>query len=201
MYIITLIHLENHEVPFDKQLREKFQSDAYCVYQLLTENRRDFLQYEYEEYQRIRKENFKAYFVDFSVSDIKRFIDLCMEIGNNAKQNREELEVISSFVTGLNILAKTRQDLFEIALKYYLQQGDQLNLSPIHLVRTFLVIHGKEQTFAFLNDLNYPTKNRWLFSYYQMLSSDKIDAKVLLSLLELFKKLNVLIYHHLWIFC
>ena len=180
--------LENHKVAFDSNLREKFQNDASLVYRLLSENRREFIQYKHEEYQRIRKERFTTYFANFSDADIKRFIDHCLEIESGIKQSHDRHEIVSGFGIAVNVLAETRQDLFEAAISHYLQQGDKLNLNPIPIVRIFMTNHGKERTFTFLNELNYPTKKRWLFGYYQMLSSGEIGIDDLFSLYILFQE-------------
>ena len=119
--------LENHKVAFDSNLREKFQNDAFLVYRLLSENRREFIQFKYEEYQHKRKERFTSYFAIFSDTEIKHFIDLCLEIGNGVKQGHKRYEIISGFGIALNVLAETRQELFEIALRHYLLQGDKLD--------------------------------------------------------------------------
>jgi hypothetical protein len=180
--------LENHNVVFDRNLREKFQNDAFLVYRLLSENRKEFIQYKYEEYQRIRKERFISYFASFSDIDIKHFIDLCLEIGSGVKQDHKRYEIISGFGIGLAVLAETRQNLFEVAISHYLQQGDRLGLHPIPFVRIFMTNYGKERTFTFLNELNYPTKKQWLFGYYQMLPSDKIGMDDLSSLYKLIQE-------------
>jgi len=57
--------LENHNVAFDSNLREKFKNDTFLVYRLLIENRKELIQYKYEEYQLIRKERFTFYFAGF----------------------------------------------------------------------------------------------------------------------------------------
>lgn len=180
--------LENHKVAFDSELREKFQNDAFFVYQLLSENRRDFIQCKYEEYLCIRKERFISHFANFSDTDIKHFIDLCLEIGSGVKQSHSRYEIVSGFGIGISVLAETRQDLFEIAISHYLQQGDKLDLNPYPLVRIYMMFHGKEKTYNFFNQLDYPTKKRWMFACYQMLSLDKIDANDLPALYKLFEE-------------
>lgn len=180
--------LENHEVVFDSNLREKFQNDTCLVYRLLSENRREFIQYKHEEYQRIRKERFTTYFASFSDADIKRFIDHCVEIENAVKQSHDRYEIVSGFGIAISVLAETRQDIFEAAIRHYLQQGDKLDLNPIPIVRIIMTNYGKEKTFSLLNELNYPAKKRWLFGCYQMLSSDQIKTDDLSSLYKLFQE-------------
>ena len=179
--------LEVHEVTFGSIIREKFKTDTFLVYRLLSESRKDLLQYKYEEYQRIRKESFISYFASFSEMDIKHFIDLCLEVGNSVKQDRNQYEIITGFNVAVSVLAETRPDVFEAALGYYLQQGDILELNPYLSIRSYMTIYGKEKTFKFFSKQNYPSKNRWLFGYYQMLPLEKIEANDLPPLLKLFQ--------------
>jgi len=180
--------LENRQVAFDNKLREKFQGAVFLTYQLLIENRKDFIQYEYAEYERIRKEKFASYFAEFSDLDIEHFIDNCLEIGDSVKQSsRDRDEVVSGFGVGMSVLAETRKDIFDVAIYHYLQRGDVLDLNPILTVRLLMMNYGETKTITLLKELDYPTKNRWLFGYYQMLPPDKIVSDDLSSLYKLFQ--------------
>jgi len=180
--------LENHNVAFDSSLREKFQNETFLVYRLLLENRKELIQYKYEEHQRRRKERFASYFASFTDTDVKHFIDLCLEIGDGVKQDHSRYEINSGFGLGLSVLAEKRQGLFQAAIGHYLQQGDKLDLNPFPFIRTLITNNGKERAFAFLNELDYPTKKRWLFGYYQMLPSNEIGNDDLSSLYILFQE-------------
>jgi hypothetical protein len=180
--------LENHKVSFNSKLRKKFQNDTFLVYRLLSENRREFIQLKHEKYQRIRKERFTTHFASFSETDIMRFIDYCLEIEGGVKQGHDRHEIVSGFGIAMTVLAGARQDLFEVALSHYLLRGDKLDLHPIPIVRILMTNYGKEKTFSFLNEPDYPTKKKWLFGYYQVLPSDKIRTDDLYSLYKLFQE-------------
>ena len=180
--------LEHHQVPFDVSLRLQFTNDAYKVFQLITENHRIPRNYNYDEQQRNKKECFISYFADFIDSDAKHFVDLCTKMGNEIIQSHEKYDFISGFCFGLNVLAEFKPDLFELSLRYYLQQGDiLLLLDPNPLIRTFLTTNDKDRTLAFLNNIDLPTKARWLFSFYQVLPPNKVGAEDLTSLYKLFE--------------
>ena len=51
-----------------------------------------------------------------------------------------------------------------------------------------MVIFGKEKTYNFFSQLDYPTKRKWMFGYYQALPADKIDKNDLLKLYKLLEK-------------
>lgn len=179
--------LEKHNVIFDSVLREKFQNDTYLVYSLLSENRKDFRQYEYDEFKRMRKEQFRSYFSNFSDADAKLFIDQCVKIENDFRQERERYEIVSGFGMAISVLAESRQEIYKTTLSYYLQQGDKLSLNPMPFVQMFMENHEKKETYTFFCDLDFPNKERWLFGFYQALPTDKIEASDLPTLYELFQ--------------
>jgi hypothetical protein len=179
--------LENHNVVFDSAFREKFQNDTYLVYRLLSENRKDFRQYEYGEFKRIRKEQFKSCFSNFSDTDAKLFIDRCIKIEADFRQGRERYEIVSGFGMAMSILAESRQELYKTTLSYYLQQGDKLSLNPMPFIQIFMEHYEKKETYAFFSNLDFPNKERWLFGFYQALPVDKIEAKDLPALDALFQ--------------
>lgn len=179
--------LENHNVVFDKNLRGKFQNETYLVYKLLSENRKELIQHKHDEYQQIRKERFVSYFADFNESDVTHFIDLCIDIGDEIKQGHKRYEIVSGFGIAISVIAEMKHDLLGVAVSRYLQQGDKLDLNPIPVVRILITKNGRERAFNFLNDIEYPTKNRWLFGYYQMLPMNEIGNDDLSSLYELFR--------------
>jgi hypothetical protein len=51
-----------------------------------------------------------------------------------------------------------------------------------------MIIFGKEKTYNFFSQLDYPTKRKWMFGYYQALPADKIDTNDLLTLYKLFEE-------------
>ncbi len=179
--------LEDHYAVFDNNLREEFRNDTLVVYQLLSEDRRDFMEYELEEYEHVRKERFTSYFASLTALDIKHYVDLCMEISDYTNNNHERYEIVSAFGFGFDVLAETREDLFKVALRYYLQKGDKLELYPPPFSKYLVERDGKEQAFTFLNEFDYPTRMRWLFGYCQSLTPDQINVDDLLSLYKLFQ--------------
>jgi hypothetical protein len=180
--------LENRKVNFDNQLREDFKNDIFVVYQLLSENRKDYIQNKFEAYERIREQRFASYFADSTDADIRHFIDLCVEIESKIKQGHARYEIVSGFGIGLNVLADIHFDLFVVDLNHYLQSGDKLDLNPIPFVQKLMTKYGKEKTLAFLNEFDFPTKKRWIFGYYQILPSDIIGNDNLSSLYKLFQE-------------
>lgn len=180
--------LENHSVVFESSLREKFQNETYLVYRLLSENRKERIQYKHEEYQRIRKERFASYFANFTESDVNHFIDLCLEIGGEVEQDHRNYRLVSGFGIGLSAIAEINPDLYEVALNSYLQKGDKLNLSPTPFIQILITKYGRERTFLYLNELNFPTKKRWLFGYYEILPSREIRNDDISALYNLFQE-------------
>ena len=182
--------LEDHNVVFDNDLRQKFQDDIYLTYRLLSEDRKYFRQYTHDEYQNIRKEQFRSYFSKFSEADAKLFIDHCMKIQADFVQEKDKYELVSGFGMAMSVLAKSRQELFKPILSYYLEQGDKLGLNPTLFVQMFMESYKKEETFTILNNLNFSNKERWLFAFYQVLPEDQIGENDAFALHELFQNAN-----------
>ena len=179
--------LEDHEVSFDSEVRKKYQNDTYSVYQVLSENRKGFRQYTYDEFQKIRKEQFESYFSSFSEEDAKSFIDQCIKIESDFATQRDHYDIFNGFGTALSVLSKSRQELFKTTLSYYLQQGDKLGLNPIPFVRVLIEKYQKKETFAFLSNLDFPNKERWLFGFYESLNAEQIDESDVSVLYTLFQ--------------
>jgi hypothetical protein len=149
--------LEDHKVDFIPELRKRFQNDTFKVYRLLSEDRRDFRHLSYEEFQSKRKKMFRSYFKRFSKTKTEDFIDHCNEIGLEVRQERDLYEFFSSFFMSINILSEVNPDLFTDAIKYYLKQGDKLNINPSRILQKIIALHGKKQTWDFLNEFDYST--------------------------------------------
>ena len=113
-----------------------------------------------------------------------------MKIQADFVQEKDKYELVSGFGMAMSVLAKSRQELFKPILSYYLEQGDKLGLNPTLFVQMFMESYKKEETFAFLNHLNFSNKERWLFAFYQVLPEDQIGENDAFALHELFQNAN-----------
>lgn len=179
--------LENHNVIFDTQLRNRYENDTYTIYRLLSESRRDFRENTYEDFIRIRKESFSYYFSNHTEKSIKQFIDQCIKIESDFRQEHERYDIVSGFGMAMNVLAESQPELYKAALSYYLEQGDELSLHPIPFVKALMAFFGKEKTYAFINGIEHPNKKRWLFGFYQVLPAEEVEVIDLFALYDLFQ--------------
>jgi hypothetical protein len=88
----------------------------------------------------------------------------------------------------LEELANRNPDVFSEVIKYYLVQGDYLEIAPWIIVSNLLPALGAARAFFILNTPEYPSKNRWLFSYYQHLPSNDIQPEHINALYKLYKE-------------
>jgi hypothetical protein len=181
-----LAFLEQHGITPEQDIND-FENDIFEIYKLLSEHRRDFIRYEVTEHQRIRSERFKSYFSKCSDLDLKRFVDISLNIIGTGVNARIEHDLLHGFNLALFTLAEIGSASFESTLTYYLENGDRLNLSPAYVLRPYMNFNGKEKTFSFLSNLDAPLKTKWLFGFYQALSENEIEEKDVNALYQLFQ--------------
>jgi hypothetical protein len=181
-----LAFLEQNSVTLDQGFVD-FENDISQIYNLLSEHQSDYLRYEVAEYQRIRFERFKAYFSKHSGQDLPRFIDISLDIIRTKSNTKNRHDLLQGFNLALHVLAKIDPVSFEEALSYYLKRGDELNLSPAHVLRPYMDSTGKEKTFLFLSNLDVSLKTKWLLGFYQALSENEIEEKDVSAIYQLFQ--------------
>lgn len=181
-----LAFLEQNGITLDQGFVD-FENDIFQIYNLLSEHRDGYLRYEVAEHQRIRFERFKAYFSKNSGQDLPRFIDVSINIISAKINTKNHHDLLRGFNFALHVLAKIDTAFFEEALSYYLKRGDELNLSPAHVLRPYMDNIGKEKTFLFLSNLDISFKTKWLLGFYQALSENEIEEKDVSAIYQLFQ--------------
>jgi len=181
-----LAFLGQHGITLEQSLAD-FENDISQIYNLLSEHRDDYLRYEVAEHQRIRLERFKAFFSKCSSQDLSRFIDISLNIVSAKSNTKNHHDLLHGFSLALHTLAKIAPASFEEALSYYLKKGDQLNLSPAHVLRPYMDSIGKGKAFLFLSNLAISLKTKWLLGFYQALSENEIEEKDVSALYQLFQ--------------
>lgn len=85
-------------------------------------------------------------------------------------------------------LVSRNPDILCEVVRHYLEQGDYLEINPWLVVSNLLSSLGTARVFSVLNTPEYPSKNRWLFSYYQHLPIDDIQPEDISALYDLYKE-------------
>lgn len=176
--------MEQHGITLDQGFAD-FENDISQIYNLLSEHQDDYLRYEVAEHQHIRFERFKAYFSKCSGQDLSRFTDISLNIISAKNNTKNHHDLLHGFSLALHTLAKIDPAFFEEVLNYYLKRGDELNLSPAHILQPYMDSTGKEKTFLFLSNLDISFKTKWLLGFYQALSENEIEEKDVSAIYQL----------------
>jgi len=186
-----LDHLENHQVAFSEDLRDRFTNDTYALSKVLLfdwgeRKNRDL---EYEEYEQLKREQIEAHFTNYCFTDYKQFFKQCLEIqGETDRRNHNKSHFPTRVVEVLIALADRDGDLYVEVLEHYLNLGDPLKLYHRPLVNRLMKIYGVEEAYKFLNKLDYPSRREWLFGFYRLLPQDEIKVECLDQIYELYRE-------------
>ena len=186
-----LYHLENHQVAFSEELRDRFTNETYALSKVLLFDcgERNNLALEYEEYEQLKREQIKAHFTNYCFTDYKQFFEQCLEIqGETDRRNHNKYHFPSRVVEVLIALADRDGDLYVEVLEYYLNLGDPLKLYHLPLVNRLMQIYGVENAYKFLNKLDYPSRREWLFGFYRLLPQEEIKVECLDQIYELYRE-------------
>lgn len=193
-----LDHLENHQVAFSEDLRDRFTNETYTLSKVLLfdcAERNDLdleyndLDLEYQEYEQLKRQQIEAHFTDYCFTKYKNFFKQCLEIqGETDRRNHNQYHFPSRVVEVLIALADRDCDLYVEVLEHYLNLGDPLKLNDLRLVDRLMQIYGVEKAYKFLNKLDHPSKREWLFGFYRLLPQDEIKVEFLAQIYQLYRE-------------
>jgi len=185
-----LDRLESHNVPFDHELRERFNTDTFALYDLLSYDRaeRRYLDLKYDEYEELRKQRIREYAAEVSAGSIKNLIDSSACISNHLELRHEAHQVSLGLERILISIADQDPALFIDGLTYYLKQGDRLNV-PAHFLIKELIKHvGRERAHEMLGDLPSPTRRKWLAHFLTSLVQEEINSSYIEEICNLYRE-------------
>jgi hypothetical protein len=186
-----LDHLENHQVAFSEDLRDRFTNDTYALSKVLLfdwgeRKNRDL---EYEEYEQLKRQQIEAHFTNYCFTDYKQFFEQCLEIqGETDRRNHNQDHFPSRVVEVLIALADRDGDLYVEVLEHYLNLGDPLKLNDLRLVDRLMQIYGVEKAYKLLNKIDNPSRRKWLFGFYRLLHQEEIKVECLAQIYELYRE-------------
>jgi hypothetical protein len=186
-----LDHLENHQVAFSENLRDRFTNETYALSKVLLFDwgERKNWDLEYEQYEQRKRQQIEAHFTNYCFTDYKQFFEQCLEIqGETDRRNHNQDHFPSRVVEVLIALADRDGDLYVEVLEHYLNLGDPLKLYALPLVNRLMQIYGVEKAYKFLNKLDYPSRREWLFGFYRLLPQEEIKVECLAQIYELYRE-------------
>ena len=186
--------LEYNEVSFDLDLRDRFINEAYNLSRLLSSDLIEMrmLDLKSSKYRELKKKRIEEYFGSFEFDDYKHFIECCLEIKSESKQNDKRIQFKDEIVGVFLNLAEQNPNLYAKVMKHYVKLGEPLGFSSFHLIKKLISICGAERTYEIINQPSYPTKNALLFNFYISLSPNEVTDEHLRRLYVLFQEAQVM---------
>jgi hypothetical protein len=172
-----LNQLENCQVEFNEELRDRFTNQSYALSKILlsdwTEQRRSRLSY--EEYEQLKRQQVAEYFSSYHFSDYQQFFEQCLEIQQGAEHRHHNVfQLPSRIVEVLLALADRDSGLYASVMKHYLSLGDPFQINDLRLVNRLINICGIEKAYGVLSQGDFPAKRKWLFDFYRLLPQAEI---------------------------
>ena len=180
--------LKRFDIQADKDLKIRFQSPNYLIYDLLiNEFERVESQLDRDAYREYKKKKIAKLILFYSKKDYDKLFHQILEIAQTI-EGHSKWQLNQGVISILEELASRNPDMLSEVIRHYLEQGDYLEISPSGIVYNLLSSLGAAKAFFVLNTPEYPSKNRWLFSYYQDLSNGDIQPEHLNALHDLYKE-------------
>ena len=180
--------LDRLNVTYDQSVGHHFENETFRLSKVLASNRleRRELELGYEEYNKYLKQRIFEHFADYTFGDYKKFFDLCQVIVNHSEDNKLypfQMRVEQVYFS----LATRDKELYVKVFEYYLNLGDPLYLLYIYRpLRAFIDVRGVSYTKSILENVDVAVRGKWLFGFYNCLSSSEITPDHLTQLLDLY---------------
>ena len=158
------------------------------LYDLLTNKlERVELKLSHDAYREYKKKKIAKLTSSYSKEDYDKLFHQILEISKTI-EGHSKWQIDQGILSILEELANRNPDILCEVVRHYIEQGDYLEINPWIVVSNLLSSLGAARVFAVLNTPEYPSKNRWLFSYYQHLPSDDIQPEHINALYDLYKE-------------
>ncbi len=179
--------LKRFNILTEEKLKALFQSAHYALYDLLANKlERIELKLSHEEYREYRNKKIAEFTKPYSKEDydvmFHELSDILQTLDGHSKWKIDQ-----GIIYILEELAKRNPSLFCEVIKNYIQQGDYLIINPWGVISNLILSYGSTESFNIIAIADYPSKNIWLFSYYQYLSKDDIKQEQIDALSELYQ--------------
>ncbi len=180
--------LKRFNIQVEEVLKARFQSPDYELYDLLTDKlERVELKLSHDAYREYKKNKIANLTSCYSKADYDKLLHQLSDIVETL-EGHSKWQIDQGVLSILEELSRRNPDLLCDVVRHYLEQGEYLEINPWIVVSNLLLSCSATRVFDIINTTEYPSKNRWLFSYYQHISSDDIKQEHIKELCELYKK-------------
>ncbi len=191
--------LQSYNIDYDSEIKEIFQNPTYDTYKLLSIDYFDKKEMSWQEFEEFKKEQIKQYTSHYDKSDYEKFFDQCLEIVKQLDADHELYNINNGILQVFVCLYEKDPSLFTEVIQVYLNSGEKFRFQqPSILVEKLIKIYGSKKALEMIEEADFPTKNSWLSSYYQVLPEKDITNE---TIENLYKHYNVSKSHELpWYF-
>jgi len=180
--------LKRFNVQAGNDLKALFQSSDYELYDLLTNKfERVELKLSGDAYRKYKSKKIERLTSTYSKEDYDKLFNQVLNISSTIEGNNK-WHIDQGVYSILNELASRSLGMFCEVIRYYLEQGDCLDINPGVVVSNLFSSLDSVSVFSVLNTPEYPSKNRWLFSYYQHLPCNEIQSAQINVLYDLYNE-------------
>lgn len=181
--------LKRFNIPVKEELKIRFKSSSYVLYDLLTnklEKKRLAHSQDQNAYRRYEKKEIAGFMGSYAKENYDEILHELFNILETL-EGYSKWQINQGVIAILEELAIRNPSLFCEVIKNYLQQGEYLTINPSIVVSNLISSFGSIVSLAILTLSDYPTKNLWLFSYYQHLLKKDIKQKQIDALSKLYQ--------------
>lgn len=178
--------LKRFKHPSEEKLKALFESASYTLYDLFTNRfERAEMKLSSDAYEEYKKKKIAKFAKSFSRKDYDLTLHELFSIEQHGGRNKWCID--QGIILLLDELANKNLSLFVDVVEDYLSQGEYLQINPWVLVSTLIRKCGAITASKIIFKGEYPSKSRWIISYYQHLSEDDIKEEQIGALSELYK--------------
>jgi len=141
----------------------------------------------FEECEDRRMAKIESLTSGYTFLDYCLFFECCLTVRQSGLHQQNEYPLQTGVCDAVILLSDKDPNLFVEVMEYYLSIGDPLTLPPKRLVSKLVEQNGVEGAFYILNEQEYPTKDRWLFSFHEVLPIEDVNEKWITHLLNLYE--------------
>lgn len=175
--------LQSYNIDYDSEIKEIFQNPTYDTYKLLSIDYFDKEEMSMQEFEEFKKEQIKQYTSQYNIADYENFFDHCLEIVKQLDTDHELYNINNGILQVFVSLYERDSSLFVKVIQQYVNSGEQFRFQqPSILVDKLIKICGSKKSLEMIEGADFPTKNSWLSSYYQVVPSEDITSETVKSL-------------------
>lgn len=196
----VLDHYERHDVAVEACVRERLRGPLHSLAEAIFLDGDERRELRYEECERVRAERLRVCVAGSRGAAVDALLDRCAEIRSHLTDSRREWQFRTGIDQMLLVLADEAPDEFVSAMERHLAAGNVLHLNSHALAARLVSILGPDAAFTLLAAPGYPERDRFLFSYFDIIQATHIDRDRLEALLELYRTAPFDALPHVWDF-